>query len=92
MPLNSDSARGLALSDVLSGGQWLSSREPRIRSCGTSAEQCQRGDLFVVLDDPHLVGQELIEMAIERGAVAILSERMIPCDLPQFLVDDIRAE
>ena len=90
MPLNSHSARGLSLSEILTEGRWLTGREPRIRSCSTSAEQCQAGDLFVVLDEKDFVSQDLIELAIQRGAVAVLAERVIPCDAPQFLVDDVR--
>ena len=90
MPLNSHSARGLSLSEILTEGRWLTGREPRIRSCSTSAEQCQAGDLFVVLDETDFVSQDLIELAIQRGAVAVLAERVIPCDAPQFLVDDVR--
>ncbi len=91
MPLSHHSAQGLRLSQVVSGGQWFfADNEPRVRSCSNRFDQCQPGDLFVVLDDPDLTTQEQIEEALERGATALLCERPIPVSCPQFVVSDCR--
>ena len=83
-------AHGLRLSDVIPNGHWLSSEERRISSCCVEPEQCQQGDLFVAFDDRHTESSDAIDAAIRRGASAILAERIFPCTLPQYIVDDCR--
>ena len=83
-------SHGLRLSHVIPKGRWHGGDEVRVASCCVEPEQCQPGDLFVVLDDAHLESQEAILIAIQRGASAILAERIVPCSVPQFLVDDAR--
>ncbi len=91
MPLSHSSAHGLRLSQVITGGQWFfADEEPRVGSCSCRADQCQPGDLFVVLDDDELTTQEQIQEAIDRGATSLLCERPLPCAIPQYLVDDCR--
>lgn len=83
-------AHGLRLAEVIPNGRWLSSEERRISSCCIEPEQCQQGDLFVAFDDHQTESSQAIDAAIRRGAAAILSERIFPCPLPQFIVDDCR--
>ena len=90
MPLHASSARGLLLSTTIPHGRWFFGTEPRITSCCSSAENCQDGDLFAVLDDEHLTAQHHVDLALERGAIGILSERPFPNPAPQFVVDDSR--
>jgi UDP-N-acetylmuramoyl-L-alanyl-D-glutamate--2,6-diaminopimelate ligase len=90
MPLQATSARGLLLSTTIPEGRWLFGNEPRVSSCCSSAEQCQTGDLFAVLDEQHLTAQCQVELAIERGAIGILSERPFPNAVPQYIVEDSR--
>ncbi|MCP4192022.1 MAG: hypothetical protein GY768_15530 [Planctomycetaceae bacterium] len=81
---------GLRLSSIIPQGKWHGGDETRVTSCCVAPDQCQPGDLFVVMDDTHIESQEAIELAVERGATAILTERIIPCSLPQFIVNDTR--
>jgi UDP-N-acetylmuramoyl-L-alanyl-D-glutamate--2,6-diaminopimelate ligase len=90
MPLQAASGRGLLLSTTIPNGRWFFGSEPRIASCCSVAEQCQSGDLFAVLDEQRLAAECQVELALERGAIGILSERMFPNAVPQYIVDDSR--
>ena len=91
MPLDISNAHGLILSRVIPNGHWFFHDSPvRVTSCCTQAEQCEPGDLFVVLDEHQMESQETIDLAITRGAVAILCERPLPNAIPQYVVDDCR--
>ncbi len=90
MPLNASFARGLSLSHAIPNGYWLAGQETRITSCCSVADKCEPGDLFVALDDREFVSQEQLQIAIGRGAVAVLAERPLPCSVPQYVVDDCR--
>ncbi len=60
------------------------------RTVCTAADKCQPGDLFVGLlgsdGDSH---DDAIE-AVQRGAVAVLTERLLPVKVPQCIVPDTR--
>jgi UDP-N-acetylmuramoyl-L-alanyl-D-glutamate--2,6-diaminopimelate ligase len=79
------------LSQTIPDGRWFLGDEPRVRSCCCVADQCQPGDLFVVLDERNLASSRHVELAMERGAIGILAERPFPNPIPQYLVDDSRA-
>jgi UDP-N-acetylmuramoyl-L-alanyl-D-glutamate--2,6-diaminopimelate ligase len=78
------------LSTTIPNGRWIFGEEPRIASCCSRADQCRAGDLFVVLDETHLMAECQIELALARGAVGILSERPFPQPVPQYIVQDSR--
>ncbi len=90
MPLHASTARGLLLSTAVPDGRWFFGSEPRVSSCCSIAEQCLPGDLFAVLDDEQLAGQEQVDIAVARGAIGLLSERPFPNPIPQYIVDDSR--
>jgi UDP-N-acetylmuramoyl-L-alanyl-D-glutamate--2,6-diaminopimelate ligase len=56
----------------------------------TAADKCQPGDLFVGV--PHADGDSHDDAweAVKNGAVAILSERLLPVTVPQCIVSDTR--
>ena len=56
-----------------------------------SREVC-RGDLFFALSGNKVDGHKYVSDAIERGAVAVVVERLVEnCSVPQVLVEDTRA-
>ena len=81
---------GLRLSEIVPQGRWHGGKEVRVSSCCMQPEQCQPGDMFVARDDDELQTQESISMALDRGATSILSERIFPNPVPQFIVGDVR--
>jgi UDP-N-acetylmuramoyl-L-alanyl-D-glutamate--2,6-diaminopimelate ligase len=90
MPLHASSARGIQLSRMIPTGRWSAGTEIRVSSCCNNAAHCEPGDLFVAMDEHELTSQAEIELAIARGAVAVMTERPLPSPVAQFLVDDCR--
>lgn len=58
--------------------------------CTSDLTQVQPGDLFVGFVSPSGDSHEQASEAIAKGAVAVLSERILPVDVPQVVVDDTR--
>ncbi|MDG2207315.1 MAG: UDP-N-acetylmuramoyl-L-alanyl-D-glutamate--2,6-diaminopimelate ligase [Pirellulales bacterium] len=82
---------GLPLTEILPGGRLFGADEIWFTSCTSDVHQCHEGDLYVAIlgesDDGHLKVNE----AIEQGASAIVTERLIPAQsVPQYIVADTR--
>lgn len=90
MPLHASSARGIRLSRMIPDGRWFNGQEIRVSSCCSHAAHCEPGDLFVATDEDTPTTQEDIELAIRRGAAAVMAERPLPNAIAQFIVDDCR--
>ena len=84
---------GISLRTTLPHGRAISS-EPssdiQIQSLCSDSRRVRPGDLFVALMGPHGDGHDHIAEAIARGASAVLSEKMLPTTVPQFIVSDTR--
>lgn len=80
----------LSLRHVLPQGQFTRQGDIRVRSCATDPRRCQDGDLFIAVQRPKFDGHDHVELAIQRGAAAVLAERMLPVDVPMCLVPDSR--
>jgi UDP-N-acetylmuramoyl-L-alanyl-D-glutamate--2,6-diaminopimelate ligase len=61
-----------------------------ISGCTSELAQAQPGDLFVGIVSPDADSHEQADKAIAKGAVAVLTERMLPVDVTQVVVDDSR--
>ncbi len=59
-----------------------------VRQCVNQAEQCQAGDVFIPRHTAAGDEHDKAEEAVRRGAVAIVSERILPVSVPQCLVSD----
>lgn len=81
---------GVSLRDLLPNGRILGQRDIRVTSCCSDWEQVQPGDLFVAVDSSDSDGHQDAQYAVDRGAVAVLAERLLPIDVPQCLVEDSR--
>src|SRR4051812_7520414 len=56
----------------------------------TAAEKCEPGDLFVgAMHGDHDSHDDAWE-AVKNGAVAVLTERLLPVKVPQCIVPDTR--
>ena len=66
----------------------LHGKSVRIDSVSTDSRTLAAGALFVALRGEQHDAHVFAQAACDRGAAALLVERMLPIDLPQLLVDD----
>ena len=56
----------------------------------TAADRCEPGDLFVGVLSSDGDSHDDAALAVKRGALAVLSERLLPVTVPQCIVSDTR--
>lgn len=71
-------------------GGHLHGPDLTFRGVGIDSRQDLGTRLFVALRGERHDGHDFAEAARDRGAVALLVERRLPVDLPQWLVEDTR--
>ncbi len=84
------SSRIISLKQFLDEAVFVGANDIEVRRCCNRADKCQIGDVFV--PDHHAAGDEAdrVDEAIRRGAVAVITERLLPVSVPQCLVEDTR--
>src|SRR5262245_57826520 len=84
--------RGSAVSlrETLPKARFLRGGDFLVISCSAEWRACQPGDLFVAVTTAEDDGHERVTEAIERGAAAVVAERLLPVNVPQILVKDSR--
>ena len=85
-------AAGVNLRHVLPQAEFFGDHadDVRVSSISHDPRQCREGDLFVALDGAEFDAHESAREAIERGAIAILAERILPIPVPVVVVEDAR--
>jgi len=81
----------VSLRDILPKARFLAHSDVRAASCSADWQACRPGDIYFALTTADDDGHEHAPAAIERGAVAVVAERMLPVETPQVLVRDTRA-
>ena len=81
---------GISLRTALPSGRIFGGSDVRFSACCSEADQCRPGDLYVALVDADGDGHDLADLAIRRGAAAILAERHLPVRVPVCIVPDTR--
>src|SRR5262245_28501036 len=81
----------VSLRDVLPKARFLSSTDVIAASCAADWRACRAGDVFFALTTADDDGHEHAADAIQRGATAVVAERLLPIEIPQILVRDSRA-
>lgn len=81
---------GVSLNELFPSAHVFGAEEVRVGSCCSDAKQCREGDVYVALVDEDGDGHEAACEAVRRGAVAVLSERFLPVNVPIYVVDDTR--
>jgi len=56
----------------------------------TDSRKVSTGDLFICLPGHTVDGHDYAQIAMDKGAVALVVERQLECDLPQIIVKDCR--
>ena len=88
--LSTEVRGGVSLRDLLTEARFVRAPDVRARSCCTRADRCQKGDVFVAVSSADYDGHEHAAEAIERGASAVIAERLLPVNVPLVVVDDSR--
>lgn len=86
-----DSSASYRLRDLLPHARLVRDSDTQISSCATDPRQCQPGSLYVALTTDDDDGHEAAELAVRRGASAVLAERLLPVSAPLAIVRDTRA-
>jgi UDP-N-acetylmuramoyl-L-alanyl-D-glutamate--2,6-diaminopimelate ligase len=81
----------VSLQTALPRAKFLSGRDVLVRSCSDDWLSCCAGDVFFALTTADDDGHEHVAEAIERGASAVVAERLLPVEVPQILVRDSRS-
>ena len=81
---------GISLREILPQATFLNTKDVLVRSCCGALEECQPNDLFVALLQSDGDGHEDAASALQRGATAVLTERLLPISAAQCIVEDSR--
>jgi UDP-N-acetylmuramoyl-L-alanyl-D-glutamate--2,6-diaminopimelate ligase len=81
----------ISLRETLPQARFLGSEDLHATSCSADWRACRTGDVFVAVTTADDDGHEHVAEAIERGAVAVVAERLLPVEVPQILVHDSRS-
>lgn len=81
------------LKDIFAGLEVLASSgnvEIEILGITMDSRQVQTGDLYACVPGMNVDGHDFAAQALEKGAVALLVERLLPLDVPQLQVTRVR--
>ncbi len=85
---SSEGTRTLNLRGFLSEAVFVGADDIAVSRCVNRADKCRPGDVFfpqhTAAGDEH----DRVEEAVQRGAVAVVAERLLPVNVPQCLVDN----
>lgn len=80
--------RSVSLRSFLAEAVFVGAEDIEVRRCVNRAQRCQPGDVFVPDSTAGEDQHDFAEEAVRRGAVAVVSERLLPVSVPQCLVED----
>ena len=80
----------VSLRQTLPKARFLATDDVIASSAASDWRACRAGDVFFALTTADDDGHERATEAIERGAVAVVAERLLPIEVPQVLVSDSR--
>ncbi len=81
-------SQGISLRSLLPDSQFFGANDVYIQTCCGRWDECQENDLYVARVEADADGHEAVELAIGRGAKAVLSERLLAIDVPQCIVEN----
>ena len=82
---------GVALDALFSPAGRTGVMGATVTGCTSDWRKVQPGDAFVAILDDSADGHDVAARAVQRGAVAVIAERMIPVfDAPVYYVEDTR--
>jgi UDP-N-acetylmuramoyl-L-alanyl-D-glutamate--2,6-diaminopimelate ligase len=91
MPKTTVRTRGLSLQSALPAGKFFGNAAEVVASgVAIDAQRVRQGDVFVALTQASKDTHDDADLAIERGASAVIAERLLPISGPQVVVRDSR--
>jgi UDP-N-acetylmuramoyl-L-alanyl-D-glutamate--2,6-diaminopimelate ligase len=81
---------GIPVRRILPTSKLIGTKQISVSSCCGHWQDVQPGDVYVAVIGPEIDGHEFAYEAIEKGAVAVVTERLLAIDKPQILVQDTR--
>lgn len=81
---------GVNLASILTRRQFHHATDISVSACCTDHRRCREGDLYVALMRPDQDGHEFVADALNQGAKAVLTERLLPLEVPQCVVPDTK--
>lgn len=79
---------GVSLAKLFPRSRFHYSHDIRTSSCCTDYARCRKGDLFVATVQADQDGHDYAHDAVRNGAAAIMTERLLPIDIPQCVVEN----
>ena len=86
----SSAAVSISLAEILPASQFVGDSNVQISSCCSQWNECQENDLYVAVVESESDGHDYAREAVQRGASAIVTERLLAVDRPQCIVPDTR--
>jgi len=62
-----------------------------ITSLTIDSRKCEKGSLYFAINGTTVDGHRFVGSAIENGAVAVVVEHKVDCDIPQIIVESTRS-
>ncbi|QEG22537.1 Mur ligase family protein [Mariniblastus fucicola] len=81
---------GIPVHEILPGAKLIGAPSLNVSSCCGQWDECQPGDLYVAILGAETDGHDYCPQAIENGATAVITERLVATTSPQVLVPDSR--
>ena len=81
---------GIRLNNILPYARNVGSSDLIVRSCCGQWDECEPSDLYVAVLGNEFDGHDYAPEAIRRGASAVVGERLLAVECPQFIVEDSR--
>ena len=81
---------GIPVRDILPNAKLIGTQSLNVSSCCGQWEECQPGDLYVAILGAETDGHDYCPQAIDNGATAVITERLVATTAPQILVSDSR--
>ncbi len=81
---------GIRLRQLLAAGQIVGADDIQVHACSCDWRDCRPGDVYVALVGADHDGHDHVDLAVQRGAVAVVAERLLPTRVPTCLVPDSR--
>ena len=82
--------QGIRLDKILPSAKSVGSPDVIVRSCCGQWNECEPSDLYVAVVGNEMDGHDYAPDAVRRGATAVVGERLLAVDCPQFIVEDSR--
>ena len=92
--MSNDGSEGMTLGrlrDAGVGGRVHGTANATVRGVQHDSRHVSPGDLFVAVTGETHDGARFADAAVAAGAHAIMTERVLECDVPQLVVSDARA-